>query len=144
MKKSVIKFFDKIILLLLGLSGIFYCCAKYGMPETEYEIKGVVTDKTNNKPIEGIRIINEKRYDNNEDTLYTNAEGKFDFDFYDFLYETPVHLKIEDVDGEENGGYFGTQEINVNFTDADLVRKAKGNKRGEKFVKRINVKLTKS
>ncbi len=33
MKKLLIKLFDKIILLILGFSGILYACAKYGMPQ---------------------------------------------------------------------------------------------------------------
>ena len=36
MKKSAIKFFDKIILLLLGFSGMFYTSCEYGMPAPEY------------------------------------------------------------------------------------------------------------
>ena len=59
MKKSFIKFFDKIILLLLGFSGIFYACYKYGMPADEFEIKGTVTDYST-KPIKNIRIVCER------------------------------------------------------------------------------------
>jgi hypothetical protein len=52
-----------------------------------------------------------------------------------------VHLKIEDIDGTANGGYFYSQEIDVKFTAKDLVRKGRGNKRGDKFVKKLNIKL---
>ena len=57
MEKPFIKFFDRIILLLLGMTGIVYSCAKYGEPIAEYEVNGVVTDKTNTKPIQGIRVV---------------------------------------------------------------------------------------
>jgi len=36
MKKLLIKLFDKIILLILGFSGVLYACAKYGMPAPDY------------------------------------------------------------------------------------------------------------
>jgi len=145
MKKSFIKFFDKIILLLLGLSGIFYACSKYGMPADEYELKGSVTDSSN-KPIKNIRIIRERYYEDRNDTLYTNSEGKYGFRIYgDYSHYSgqPIHLKIDDIDGEENGGEFVSTEMDVKFTDADLVKKGYGNKRGDKYVKIINIKLDK-
>ena len=146
MKKSFIKFFDKIILLLLGLSGIFYACAKYGMPVDDYEIKGTITDSSK-KPIKNIRIIREKfDYERRADTLYTNSEGKYSIKLYEEYYINsgkPIHLKIDDIDGEENGGEFVSTEMDVKFTSADLVKKGFGNKRGDKYVKIINIKLDK-
>ncbi|MCL2290661.1 MAG: radical SAM-associated putative lipoprotein [Bacteroidetes bacterium] len=132
MKKPIIKFLDKVILLLLGFSGILYSCAKYGMPVDEFEIKGMVTDATY-KPIQNIRVIRQK-----QDTLYTNSEGKYSFKFWGPNF---VHLKIEDIDGDENGGEFATREIDVRFTDADLVKKGKKNKTADKYVKTLNIIL---
>ena len=136
MKKTIIKFFDKIILFILGFSGVIYSCAKYGMPETEYEIKGVVMDRQNSKPIQNIRIVR-----GNYDTLYTDSKGEYSFRYYEFGNNT--NLKVEDVDGELNGGDFQTEEFVVNFTDIDMVKKAKRNKSGDKYVKNLNIKLTK-
>ena len=143
LKKSLIKFFDKIILLLLGLSGIFYSCMKYGMPENEYEIKGTITDSSN-KPIKAIRIIRERYYEDKNDTLYTNSEGRYSIKLYEEYHigsGMPINLKINDIDGEENGGEFVSTEIDVKFTGADLVKKGHGNKRGDKYVKTLNIKL---
>ena len=143
MKKSLIKFFDKIILLLLGLSGIFYSCMKYGMPADEYELKGSVTDSSN-KPIKNIRIIRERYYEDRNDTLYTNSEGRYSIKLYEEYHigsGMPINLKIDDIDGEENGGEFVSTEIDVRFTDADLVKKGYGNKRGNKYVKKQNIML---
>jgi len=135
MKKPIIKLFDKVILLLLGSSAVLYSCYKYGMPVDEFELNGVITDKTY-EPVQNIRVIRETY-----DTLYTNAEGKYSFKFWNEGRFT--HLKVEDIDGEENGGEFTTQEINVRFTDADLVKKGKKDKTADKYVKNRNIILWK-
>jgi putative lipoprotein (rSAM/lipoprotein system) len=144
MKKPLIKFFDKIILLLLGLSGILYSCAKYGALADEFEIKGTVTDSSK-KPIKDIRIIRERYYDRG-DTLYTNSDGKYSIKLYGEYHinsGVPIHLKIDDVDGEANGGEFISTELDVKFTNADLVKKGYGNKRNNKYVKTLNIQLEK-
>ena len=70
MKKRVIKIFDKVILLLLGFSGAFYSCAKYGerVAEFVFHVEGKVTDKETTKPIQNIQI---SKYGG---TLYTDTE----------------------------------------------------------------------
>ena len=142
MKKSIIKFFDKIIVLLLGIVGVFTACVatKYGMPEADFEIRGVVTDKATAKPIQNIRIINLG------DTLYTNSEGKYILKFRDGLWyseisETVYHLNVDDIDGEKNGGEFESQEIDVKFTDTDQVKKGRGKKTAAKYAKMQNIEL---
>jgi len=134
MKKPFIKFFDKIILLLLGFSGMFYASCMYGMPVDEYEINGVVTDKSLT-PIKDIRIINER------DTFYTDPWGRYVINSW--YNGNLVRLQVDDIDGVTNGGLFKSQEVLVQFTEADIVQKAKGNKRGNKFVKTQNIKLIK-
>ena len=137
MAKQVIKFWDKIVIVLLGvagLSGMFYSCYKYGMIEAEYEIKGTVTDKTK-KPIQNIQVINQYE----RDTLYTDSDGKF----YLKGWGEHVRLKIEDIDGEANGGEFAPMEIDVEFTDADLVKRGRNNKTPDKYTKTINIALNK-
>ena len=104
----------------------------------EFEINGIVTDSSN-KPIQNIRIIKQEgRHTEPGDTLYTNSQGKYAFKFWgpDF-----VRLKVDDIDGEENGGEFESQEIDVRFTDADIVKKGRGNKTADKSVKTQNIKL---
>ena len=108
MKKSVIKFFDKIIVLVLGFSGVFSGCellpenedpvCEYGMPHADYVIKGVVTDEETSNPIQNIRVIRQI-YQEYGDTLYTDSEGKYAFEFYDFppSPESTFHLKIEEA-----------------------------------------------
>jgi putative lipoprotein (rSAM/lipoprotein system) len=145
MKKPIIKFFDKIILLILGFSGMFYSCYEYGMPVAEYELNGTVTD-LNKNPIKNIRIIGQTHL--GSDTLFTDSKGKYAFTYNHELFvfnpESPVHLKVEDIDGYENGGFFLPEERDVNFIDADLVKKGRGTKRGDKYAKTENIMMTKS
>jgi putative lipoprotein (rSAM/lipoprotein system) len=140
MKKPIIKSFDKIILLLLSFTGIFYACPKYGMPVDEYEINGVITDE-HKKPINNICVI--KQGYHKPDTLYTDLQGKYNLEFYDEIGNRQIRLKIEDIDSIENGGYFKTQEIEVKFTDADLVKKRRSSRKPNKYSKNLNIELSK-
>jgi len=138
MTKLIIKSFDKVIVVLLGVLGIFNSCEqpeKYGMPYACYEFKGVVTDKETSNPIQNIQIV---RYGYG-DTTYSDIKGQFIF----YNVDTKFHLKIEDIDGEENGGDFESQEIEVKFTQADQVEKGEGKWNKGKFVKTQNIKLEK-
>ena len=136
MKKLIIKSFDKIIVALLGMLGIFNLssCMEYGMPEGEYHFNGIVTDKETSNPIQNIQVVSDRG------TIYTNSEGKFTCS--DWM-NSVFHLKIEDIDGEENGGDFESQEIEVKFTQADQVEKGDGKWNKGKFVKTQNIKLEK-
>ena len=152
MKKSIIKFWDKIIVVLLGLLGVFNSCksdctdnsggmvAKYGMPQATYEIKGTIKSKANSKPIPNIQISRQVS-ENHADTLYTDSKGNYIYRFYGYSLNSgkSVHLKFEDIDGEENGGNFATKEIDVKFTNAN------GNcsDGSKKYSKTQNIKLEK-
>jgi len=139
MSKLVIKFWDRIVVVLLGvvgLSSIVYSCMKYGDPAAEYcEINGVVTDKETSNPIQNIQVVRWRDY---SDTTYTDADGKYAFGR---RWKFDSHIKFEDIDGEANGGEFETQEIDVKFTEADLVKKGKGNKTADRYVKTQNIEL---
>jgi putative lipoprotein (rSAM/lipoprotein system) len=162
MKKFIIKSFDKIIVILLGITGAFTGCnldcssyadvplsrfrypegtitPEYGVRMGEFVIAGDIKNKENGKPIPNIQIIAV-----NSDTLYTDSQGKYIFKFRDFSLSNPqlpdVRLKIEDIDGVENGGKFASQEINVTFTDADKMNKRKCE---GFYVKTENIKLEK-
>jgi len=140
MKKPIIKFYDKIILLILGFSPIFYGCPKYGEPVATYEIKGTVTNKETSRPIKHIQVTSQiGRY--RKDTLYTDSRGQYNYQVADYLFDRSLHLKFEDIDGEENGGEFTTQEIDITFSDADRVKKGKDNWDKGTFVKTQNIEL---
>ena len=95
MKKLIIKFFDKIIILLLGFAGVFAGCkpisdcsceysdamygvlaTKYGPIRIHYVIKGAVMNNATSKSIPNIRVIRQIN-ENYADTLYTDADGKY-------------------------------------------------------------------
>ncbi|MCL2041593.1 MAG: radical SAM-associated putative lipoprotein [Bacteroidales bacterium] len=152
MGKPVIKLFDKIIVILLSFFGIFNSCTQpdmygmpypeYGTPYADYEIKGVVTNKENAHPLQNIRVIHQTY----SDTLYTDSQGKYAFNFYyegGAYPERIFHLKVEDIDGEENGGDFTIREIELKITEADRVQKGDGNWYEGKFGKTENVELEK-
>ena len=145
MKKAIIKFFDRIIILILGFSGLLYSCAKYGtIVSYIYEIKGVVTEKETSKPIQNIQLsgsVHNQVDSRSIGEIYTNANGEY---MYSGIIESlrneqqELILKIDDIDGVENGGKFISKEVDVIFTKNDQVKKEKG-----KLVKTINIELTK-
>ena len=149
MKKSFFRFFDKIVVLLLGGLGMFSACnlltpgytpVEYGMPHAAFVLQGTVTDNATSQPIQNIRVVRPFGYENKySDTTYTDKNGKYVYLFGDFP-ELKYQLKFEDIDGEDNGGQFQTKEIEGQFTQADLVEKGEGWYTG-KFAKTEDVAL---
>jgi putative lipoprotein (rSAM/lipoprotein system) len=139
MKKHAVKFFDRIIIVLLGILGIFSACnqqVEYGTPYGYCEVNGTITDKETSNPIPNIQVVRDR------DTVYTDVEGKY-VSHRDFIELPTFHLKIEDIDGEENGGNFAPQEMDVTFTNEDRVEKGDGHWYEGKFVKTQNIELEK-
>lgn len=148
MNKSLIKFWDKIIVALLTATGMFTGCksdcetyysgTEYGILPATYEIKGTVKSKAYSEPIPNIRII-KTVYENFGDTLYTNSKGEYLFRFANrhFSGKSTFRLILEDIDGEDNGGYFATKEIEVKIGKSNQIKKCKN----EKYVKIENIKL---
>ena len=138
-KKSFFRFFDKIIVLLLGCSGVLTGCEfyrdEYGMPSADFELKGTVTSSVTSEPLKNIRVIRSVGYEKQSgDTIYTDGNGKYAYTFSGFP-GLKFPLKFEDIDGEANGGQFLTKEIEVTFTQADLEKKGDGHWYSGKFVK---------
>ncbi|MDR0798866.1 MAG: radical SAM-associated putative lipoprotein [Dysgonamonadaceae bacterium] len=144
MKNAIIKNFDKLILVLLGILGLTNCdmpkeygspqAELYGCPSADYEVKGTVTNSLTSEPIRRIRVVL------NWDTIYTDDAGKYRFDFRDFPQDR-FNLKFEDIDGEENGGEFMPKTIELIFTDDDQIEKGSGHWYDGKFAKTQNVAL---
>ena len=81
---------------------------EYGSPYAEYFVKGKVTDDAG-KPIKGIAVTGP---DKSVDTVFTSADGSYELNGDFFPVET-IDVKFTDVDDEENGGWFATQEKHV-------------------------------
>jgi len=169
MNKSVIKFWNKIIILLLGFIGTFTSCNKiasdydcvyypvierdtgenvvvmYGILSTNYVIlKGTVMNQENLQPIQNIKVI--KQIDGQfADVSLTDSTGKYvlDYGYYESNLKKVVNLKIEDIDGKDNGGDFKTKEVKIKLTEDDKEKMDKCNQNGGWFVKIQNIQLKK-
>lgn len=144
--KTILRFLDGLLVLVLSLFGLSCCdnpVAEYGAPNADYQLKGTVIDSVTNNPLEGIRVIREEVQDSlHGDTIYTDANGKYNFAFNDFDYANPVfNLKVEDIDGDEHGGSFEDQELTVQITGGDWVDDGDGDWYGGKAVKITDIKM---
>ncbi len=128
MKSEPVNFINRILAAILVLLGFSSCgegkepMPEYGTPSVSYRIKGTVTDK-DNAPIKGIKVVisDECKYDTDDITVYTDADGKFTGPHtYSFsLYGQTV--TFEDVDGEDNGGRFKSATLGIDDMTAKKV-----------------------
>ena len=117
---------------------------EYGCPHADYVVKGTVTDEAGN-PIQGIKVTvpngsTSAHHSEPYQSTLSNADGSFKLDEFssmsgDFMY-------IEDIDGEENGGEFMNDTINVNQLPMTQVEKGSGWYTGKYHVT-ANIKLKK-
>lgn len=122
--------------LLMALAGVIASCdilpigvAMYGCPNADYDIKGKVVDE-NGKGIENIKIeighvqtstpgvIYDYEYIPFYTDLKTDADGNYHYIGNDFP-NNQLRIKAEDIDGEEHGGQFAPDsvELKVEFKD---------------------------
>ena len=148
MKKLFLKPFDKIILSLLAIFGFTQCemPVEYGTPSADFIIKGTITDSISSTPVANIRVI---RGDSTSlayprfDTIYTDVNGKYQTTVRSFPVESPTfHLKVDDMDGAQNGGDFQRKTVEVVFTSSDWIEKKSGWYAG-KAQKTVDIKLKK-
>lgn len=125
MKTNIFKHLAATALGLLG----FASCEKigigltmYGEPHADFKAIGTVKAE-DGKPIEGIRVAVRRHsyiinsYDENhtskdwpeDDTVYTDSKGVYEMSKTVFGAPDAVTVVFEDVDGSENGGYFGSR-----------------------------------
>lgn len=86
----------------------------YGSPNVDYIVKISVTDE-DNAPISDIQatFYQSSYVDYSKDTLYSNKNGEINGIIKYYSTEGGLKIKLEDVDGEENGE-FETREIIFN------------------------------
>ncbi|MDR3220091.1 MAG: radical SAM-associated putative lipoprotein [Dysgonamonadaceae bacterium] len=128
MKTFVLKSFDKILLVLLTCLGFGACesAVEYGAPHADFIIKGKVTDKETKRSIPNVRVIKESPGDRiYGDTIYTDQNGEYNYAFESYLFDEAT-LKVEDADGEENGGWFEPQEITIDSKDFQKIKNGEG------------------
>lgn len=114
MKQFFLSLYGKIITTTLVFLGIVVtACVEYGSPYANYIIKGKVTDRSSKKPIPNMRIIYKlpgSEYGN--DTVKTDANGEYILK-KDWIFDNKAYLYAQDLDGEENGGYYATDSLSV-------------------------------
>ncbi|MCQ2143487.1 MAG: radical SAM-associated putative lipoprotein [Bacteroidales bacterium] len=122
---SILAVIGSWILSILGIGCSSTSCAvMYGCPHTDFVLKGVVTDAESN-PIQGIKVTLQEQYKDNEiqpvmETAYTDENGTASaHDSYSMIFgntEDIVYtIRLEDVDGPENGGEFKSKTISANI-----------------------------
>ena len=88
---------------------------EYGVPLVTFSVKGKVVDADSN-PIPNIEIIWRDMYGK----TVTAEDGTFEYRNEDIGFEmNDVTLTFTDVDGEENGGDFEPEEVQVPLTQTD-------------------------
>lgn len=89
--------------------------AEYGTPVVEFSVKGRVVDAEAN-PIPNIEVSYHEWYE----PIRTLDDGSFELnaELIGFEMETAT-LNFTDTDGEENGGEFETQSVDVPLTQVD-------------------------
>ncbi|HOJ63743.1 MAG TPA: radical SAM-associated putative lipoprotein [Spirochaetota bacterium] len=97
----------------MGCPGIV---AEYGAPYANYKLKGVVRNKENASPIKLIQIQSKTDYYLYFDkTVKSDENGHYLIEYKGIVLEKII-LKIQDMDGEENGK-FVSMDLTVDFSD---------------------------
>lgn len=90
--------------------------AEYGTPVVEFSVKGRVVDADSN-PVPNIEVTWADMYGK----TVTAEDGTFHYKNEDIGFEmNNVVLTFTDVDGNENGGQFETEQVDIPLTRTDL------------------------
>jgi putative lipoprotein (rSAM/lipoprotein system) len=128
MKARIRQFYEIIagaILSLLGFNGceenIFIGPVEYGMPHGTFVVKGTVEAEDTGAPVEGIKVKFRQHVDGREDEngkpyyeeieFSSDKDGKAETSFTQWPDVNDIEFTFEDVDGEENGGYFAPDTL---------------------------------
>ena len=134
MKVRFNRWYNAVLTALLSMLG--YGCStsedptyvqEYGVPITEYQIKGQVTDEAGT-PVQGIKtsvkiIMSSPSADGKKeiyarDSVLTDASGKYDISFATTPGNPETKLIVEDIDGEANGGEFLSDTLDIDYEKA--------------------------
>lgn len=150
MKKLMLKTYGKILTAFFTILGTVIGCdffepkCEYGTPSADFIIKGKVTDKETQAPINNIAIIRKTEtspYGN--DTVKTDSNGEYELKF---TYFPTVNHRIfaEDLDGDQNGGDYAPDSLKLNSSQMKKIKKGDGSWYAGAFEKKdVNFKLEK-
>jgi len=125
-KKNIfINFSNKFIFYLLGLLGFttslnIMCTKEYGVPNADFVINGTIKSQTTSQIIQKIQVITTT--DENswiKDTVYTDSQGKFVTRINEFPLKQTFILKINDIDGSNNGTYT-SKDTSITFDNLNF------------------------
>ena len=143
MKVRFNRWYNAVLTALLAMLGYESCSSdsvvEYGTPNADFQIKGQVTYE-GGIPIPGIRVRAPYSYiDGSEgQNVLTDENGRFELDeFHSMLYGK---LYVEDIDGENNGGEFQSDTIDIWDLPKKEVEKGSGWYEG-KYEVTANIKL---
>ena len=143
MKVRFNRWYNALLTALLAMLGYESCSLnspdEYGTPTVDYQVKGFVTDLLGT-PIQGIKVRAPYSYiDGSEgQSVLTDENGRFELDeFHSMLYGK---LYVEDIDGEDNGGEFQSDTIDIWDLPKKEVEKGSGWYEG-KYEVTANIKL---
>ena len=142
MKVRFNRWYNALLTALLAMLGYESCSLnspdEYGTPTVDYQVKGFVTDLLGT-PIQGIRVRAPYNFDGSEgQNVLTDENGRFELDeFHSMLYGK---LYVEDIDGEDNGGEFQSDTIDIWDLPKKEVEKGSGWYEG-KYEVTANIKL---
>ena len=134
--KSLLSRLCAAVLALLG----FASCEKfndvrleYGTPSVDFKVKGTVTDEAS-KPLEGIRVVIRRPYNpyisrsqqDGGDTIYTNAEGKYESPIITDMSVQQKKAYYDDVDGAAGGGEFASDSVEIYKAPKTQFKEASG------------------
>jgi len=140
MKKRILSFYDKLIMLLLGVFSFLTACkddtnnsviCMYGVPSSQFIVKGIVTDSLTNTPIKNIQvtlsksIVVEGGTYFSADTAFTDETGKYSVVLFGNglpFWSIPAEVKVEDIDGVNNGGIFLSESTTITVNQEDSTR----------------------
>jgi len=95
---------------------------EYGVPYATYILSGSVSDE-NDQPIPGIGIRIRDSYYGDHYPVYSDESGEWELTEYLSELcqssEEGCNLEVNDVDGEENGGTFADQTIQLNLEQTE-------------------------
>lgn len=126
------------LITILGYS-LTACLYKYGAPETTFNLKGKVTDEQSN-PLKNIQIITQQDKFS-VDTLCTTSTGTFEKTFEIVNPDDQFIISANDIDGEENGGYFSSEKEIITLDENDFQKKRNDEWYEGTAQKEINFKL---
>jgi putative lipoprotein (rSAM/lipoprotein system) len=123
------KLFSRLIIFILGLFGISSQLAapQYGVPTASFDLDGMVVTDDEKQPVKNIEITLKDAYAFDKElkkwvstTVYTNDEGFWEmsvntaiYENYNFYHYKSITLIINDIDGIENLGFFGEDNLSV-------------------------------